>query len=732
MRKKLELLAPAASLTGLKAVIHAGADAVYFGGPRFGARAYAKNLKKEEVLEAIDFGHIHERKIIMAVNTLLKEQEMEEELYEYLLPFYEQGLDAVIVQDFGMFSFLKQHFPGLPIHASTQMTVAGTFGADLLAKQGAGRIVLSRELSLAEIKKIHEAVPVELESFVHGALCYSYSGQCLFSSILGGRSGNRGRCAQPCRLPYECYDENFHKISPGHSFYPLSLKDLCTIERIPQFAEAGVYSFKIEGRMKQPEYAAGVVSVYRKYMDIYLNYGKQEYKVRKEDVKKLFDLGNRSGFTEGYYNCRNGKEMLASAKPSHTKSNAVLQKDIRETYIDKEIKEKINGTFVFQKEKPAALTLQKGKVSVTKKGDIPAAAQKQPLTEEVLSDRLQKTGGTPFVFGHLAMEAEDGLFLAVSRINELRRSALGELEKALTEPYRRYDAHPGSSPEEKLNHKNITGEQGISLRVSLEDVHQFDSAVKFQEIDRIYLDSAALKRDNLVEEVNRLYEKAKKSGKEFYYILPAVFRFSTAEFYGKILPELNADGFLAKSYDALGFLLENHISPGRIVTDASLYAFSNRTGRSFSDLGTGGDTIPLELNGKELLSRSNENSEMIVYGYLPVMTCAQCIRKNVGKCDRRESLCYLKDRYGICFPVKNHCSECYNTIYNSRPLELYPLAEELKRHNITKFRMQFTIETAEEAGEILREWCHGVRNRFPSGAFREKDITYGHYKRGVE
>ena len=267
MVQKLELLAPAGSLETAKAVVYAGADAVYFGGEKFGARAYAGNLKQDEIKYAIDFGHMHGRKMILTVNTLLKEREMEEELYDYLLPYYEQGLDAVIVQDFGVMQFIRRNFKGLPIHTSTQMTAAGAEGAEFLVQAGAERIVLAREMSLEEIRKIHESVSVELESFVHGALCYCYSGQCLFSSMLGGRSGNRGRCAQPCRLPYDVYDINLKKQSGGRTGYPLSPKDLCTIEMIPELAGSGVYSFKIEGRMKQTEYAGGVVSVYRRYID---------------------------------------------------------------------------------------------------------------------------------------------------------------------------------------------------------------------------------------------------------------------------------------------------------------------------------------------------------------------------------------------------------------------------------------------------------------------------------
>ena len=318
-RKGLELLAPAGSPETFRAVLCAGADAVYLGGSQFGARAYAGYFTGPELLEALDYAHVHNRKVFLTVNTLLKNEEQKERLYEYLLPYYEAGLDAVIVQDYGVFHFIRENFKELPLHASTQMTVAGVEGARFLKEQGAQRIVTARELSLSELRAISDQVDVELESFVHGALCYCYSGQCLLSSMLGGRSGNRGRCAQPCRLPYTVLDEKKKSLNRKNP-YILSLKDMNTIEFLPKIAESGVYSFKIEGRMKSTSYASGVVSVYRKYMDLYLNEGAEAYRVTEEDKKKLYDFGNRSGFTDGYYHRHNGADMLTGAASAHNKA----------------------------------------------------------------------------------------------------------------------------------------------------------------------------------------------------------------------------------------------------------------------------------------------------------------------------------------------------------------------------------------------------------------------------
>lgn len=329
MKDRVEILAPAGSMECLKAAITAGADAVYTGGALFGARAYAHNLTEEELLEAIDYVHLHGRRLYLTVNTLIKDREMEKQMYDYLLPYYRQGLDAVIVQDIGLFRFVRKHFPDLPIHASTQMTLTGVDGAKFLEKEGAQRIVTSRELSMAEVKKIADETELEIESFVHGALCYCYSGQCLFSSFIGGRSGNRGQCAQPCRLLYRTPEAKRPQ-------YLLSLKDICTLELIPEMIESGIYSFKIEGRMKKPEYAAAVAFQYRKYADLYLKYYEEcpaeedpaayamkKYRVREEDRQMLLDLYNRGGFHTGYYHTQNGREMISLNRPNHAGVPAV-------------------------------------------------------------------------------------------------------------------------------------------------------------------------------------------------------------------------------------------------------------------------------------------------------------------------------------------------------------------------------------------------------------------------
>lgn len=689
--KELELLAPAGSLKTLKAVIHAGADAVYLGGSMFGARAYANNFNEEELLEAIRFGHIHGRKIILAVNTLLKEYELGQ-LYDYLRPYYEAGVDAVIVQDMGVMEFIKTHFPNLPIHTSTQMTITNVEGARLLKEQGVERVVTAREMSLEEIQRIHDEVGVELESFIHGALCYCYSGQCLFSSIIGGRSGNRGRCAQPCRLSYEVLQGE--KSLTGHHATPiLSLKDMCTLPFLYELADHGVYSFKIEGRMKTPEYAAGVVSIYRKYMDSYLDGSR--IPVEKKDIRALLELGNRGGFTNGYYYHHNDSDMLSGESASHNKSEGVLQDNIRREYVDTELKEKIKGKLILNKECPAKIEVQYGKIKVSYQGDMVLVAQNRPLTKEVVTEKITKTGNTPFVFENLEVTMDDDIFMPVNQLNQLRRGALEALEEALLKPYERTlpELVETSSAEtdrqttgNAIKEKQISGQSlsqtsgqqsadsSTEVRVLIEDAEQLPAVLKADFVDTVYLDCMLYTRENLIRKLSEDIDRVHASGKKAFYVFPFIFRQQTSLFYEKIMPELKKlplDGIMVRSLDEIAFIKEWGNENWQMVSDSNLYTYSNEASEYFYRLGMMQDTIPVELNRKEILRRENSRSEMIIYGRLPLMITAQCIHKNTLGCMHQPKVLNLKDRYSVHFPVKNFCSECYNVIYNSLPVCLF-------------------------------------------------------------
>lgn len=749
--KELELLAPAGSLKTLKAVIHAGADAVYLGGSMFGARAYANNFNEEELLEAIRFGHIHGRKIILAVNTLLKEYELGQ-LYDYLHPYYEAGLDAVIVQDMGVMEFIKTHFPNLPIHTSTQMTITNVDGARLLKEQGVERVVTAREMSLEEIQRIHDEVGVELESFIHGALCYCYSGQCLFSSIIGGRSGNRGRCAQPCRLSYEVLQGE--KSLTGHHATPiLSLKDMCTLPFLYELADHGVYSFKIEGRMKTPEYAAGVVSIYRKYMDSYLDGSR--IPVEKKDIRALLELGNRGGFTNGYYYHHNDSDMLSGESASHNKSEGVLQDNIRREYVETELKEKIKGKLILNKECPAKIEVQYGKIKVSYQGDMVLVAQNRPLTKEVVTEKITKTGNTPFVFEKLEVTMDDDIFMPVNQLNQLRRGALEALEEALLKPYERTlpELVETSSAEtdrqttgNAIKEKQISGQSlsqtsgqqsagsSTEVRVLIEDAEQLPAVLKADFVDTVYLDCMLYTRENLIRKLSENIDRVHASGKKAFYVFPFIFRQQTSLFYEKIMPELKKlplDGIMVRSLDEIAFIKEWGNENWQMVSDSNLYTYSNEAAEYFYRLGMIQDTIPVELNRKEILKRENSRSEMIIYGRLPLMITAQCIHKNMLGCMHQPKVLNLKDRYSVHFPVKNFCSECYNVIYNSLPVCLFKEDVTVKKIAPAALRLSFTTETEEEAEQILTIYGDIYKNGGILGQM-PMECTNGHFKRGVE
>lgn len=433
MDHKVELLAPAGNLDGFYGAISAGADAVYLAGSQYGARAYADNFSTGELLACIRYAHLLRKKVYLTVNTLVKEAELDN-LPVFLNPLVQEGLDGVIVQDFGVLGRIRECFPKLALHASTQMSVTGRHGAMLLKRLGIERIVPARELSLEEVRSLKRETGLEIECFIHGAMCYSYSGQCLFSSILGGRSGNRGRCAQPCRLPYRMTEGEFS----GKECYPLSLKDMCTLEILPLLMEAGIDSFKIEGRMKRPEYAAGVTALYRKYMDLCLE-GK-DAAPSKQDLNKLKELYVRSEVGTGYYFQGNGREMITLRSPAYNGSNELYLAEIKERYLDKKKRLPIRERAFFQKGKPAELWVCSSQAPerwVKVRGLTVEEAAKAPLTRENIINQLTKLGDTPFVMdkefhqGEPEIILEDGIFYPLKGLNDLRRSSLEMLEEVL-------------------------------------------------------------------------------------------------------------------------------------------------------------------------------------------------------------------------------------------------------------------------------------------------------------
>lgn len=434
--KRVELLAPAGSFQSVVAAVNAGADAVYMGGRRFGARAYADSAQAEGedmVMEAIRYCHLFSVKLYMTVNILFKDDELKE-LFSYIKPYYEAGVDGLIMQDLGAVRRIRAMFPDLEVHASTQQTITSVAGARMAQHFGMTRAVVSRELSLQEIRKIHDESGMELEVFCHGAMCYSYSGACFMSSLLGGRSGNRGRCAGTCRLCYE---------TAGQKGYYLSMKDMQTIELLPELIEAGAYSFKIEGRMKSPLYTAGVVSVYRKYLDRALDCidrkrgaanheSASDYRVAEEDLRTLREIFDRGG-TSSYLKKHNGADMIALSEKKFRAVDQTVTDRIQAAYIDRNRTITVDAAMDMTVGAPAVLTLSDaaGRMVTAVSEDLVLPAEQRPVQATEVEARLRKTGGTAFTLGDVQVSVHGDAFYPVGRLNELRRTALALYEEEI-------------------------------------------------------------------------------------------------------------------------------------------------------------------------------------------------------------------------------------------------------------------------------------------------------------
>lgn len=705
--KDFELLAPAGNLEIFKGVIESGADAVYVGGSMFGARAYANNFTEDELLEAIDFAHLRGVKVYLTVNTLIKNSEFSK-LYDYLLPYYKRGLDAVIVQDIGVVKAIHEYFPSLEIHTSTQMTVTGADGVRFLSQFGVTRVVMAREVSLAEMKRIHEETGMELEAFVHGALCYSYSGQCLFSSILGGRSGNRGRCAQPCRLPYT--------VEGKKDEYILSLKDMCGIKALDKLHDAGVYSLKIEGRMKQLEYACGVVKYYRSYID-------SMKPVTDADYDRIKALGNRCGFTDRYYFDHNGSDMVTYVKPNFVSNAAEPSPEKRKLSIE--------GELVLREGEPGSLTVKRGDVTYKASIEPVSAALKAPLDKKAAIDRINKTGDTDFEFSHIKAQIGENVFVPNGALNKLRRDAISGLCDKLLKKYYRNDARYADIssmcelPEHVVKSDAVHEDGAVNAKdytaiCSCMTRAQLDTLISYDCFDVFYLDFDMYDRNTLIQQFADDVKCLTKRNKKVYLMLPTIFRADSSDYFVSIAKELDKvsfEGFVVKNYEEL-YLTENLFTGKKVILDHNMYTFNDVSKSAFFEHGVSGDTVPLELNSREIMHRNNIGSQMIVYGYYPLMTTANCVHKNTKGCDKKQKLIYLKDRYNKSFAVCNNCKECYNTIYNSLPTMLTKNIGKLKEAGIRSFRYSFTIETPKQIKAVMDD--------------KVAEYTNGHYKRGVE
>ena len=711
MKRELEILAPAGDIEIFKSVIDAGADAVYFGGQMYSARASAANLSFEEAEDAIAYAHVRGKKAYITTNTLLKNKELGRDFYDNIRHFYEMGTDAFLVQDMGVFSFIKEYFPDAVIHMSTQCNISSEYGVRYFLEKGASRIVLARELSLDEIRRIYEETHAEIEAFVHGALCVCYSGQCLMSSMIGSRSGNRGKCAQPCRLGYEVFDEKGKVGSPGE--YVLSPRDLCGVSRISEMFDAGVMSFKIEGRLKSKSYATGVVSVYRKYADRLLE--GRDTKVSKEDMEFLAGVGSRSGFTDLYLDKKNGKNLITYGSPALTYSG--------EEYETEKSRVLLKGEFYAREGENIRLSASIGEISVESVGETCQKAEKRGTTTMDIAKQLGKTGESDFAWKKLDIDASEGIFIPTGALNGLRRECLSAIRHELIKrdirealPYKKHSVAASNKPDNAHEVFALCNDVEMAHFLAGEDVI---SVLGLSHV-LLYED----KGDGIISTVKGL-------GKRIMIMLPPVVRGDTADSFEKVGEKYFADRqllFMASSYDGLEFLKEKGIMPEQIVLSPRLYTMNDLATGFFKEEGFAYDMVPWELNRGELSHRDNSKGLLYIYGRMPLMYMANCTHSNLKGCDKRPELLSLHDRKDASFPLYNDCSICMNTLYNSLPTSLLSDMDEIGYLGMAGYVIDLCHEKTDMAKKVL-----AVYRRSKTGGEASLDFktTRGHYKRGV-
>ncbi len=716
---KPELLSPAGDYECFIAAINAGADAVYLGASRFSARANARNLSEDDLIRALDIAHINGKKIYLTVNTLVKEHEMDD-LYDLLYVPYMNGLDAVIVQDTGVMSFIRDNFPDIPIHVSTQAAVTDTEGALFFKDLGATRIVPARELSLDEIKAMVDQTGMELECFIHGSLCYSYSGKCLLSSFIGGRSGNRGRCAQPCRLSYD-------------GKYPLSLKDLCTIDIIPELIDAGIRSFKIEGRMKSSSYVYGVTSIYRKYIDMWCELNK--YCVDDDNRKRLISYYTRSGNCQGYYHMHNGRDMITPDSPSYISNDGDDNDGIMT-----EPARKISITCTIRKREPVTVSADLEGHHVHVVTDVvPEEAVNAALTCDGVRKQLVKCGNTGFEVEDITLILDDGLFIPNGKLNSIRRKVISDLKDEILAGFRRPEADGICKKvyTQFNRHGSVNGSCTPHCRPSVKicvlNEEQFEYALK-TEADALIIPS---------ELYSSLSEKGMSlpAGKDLYIRLPYIIRGNGRSNSPEKIKELIAEceglneikGFYVSDHEAIT-ILRNCQYNGRIIGDIHLYVFNRRSFVTYMNTGVTGFTYPVEQNERELEDLDMPGQELIVYGRLPVMISANCIYNTKNGCEYRLNGhdIYITDRKGCRMFVRCDCSSCTNVIYNSVRLDITDQRRIFKKLLPSAVRFDFTDETGPQLSSLMKGYFASVSSEGYTEHILIADHTRGHINRGVD
>lgn len=783
--KKIELLAPAGTIESLYGAVNGGADAVYLGGSKFSARAYASNFDEENMIKAVDYCHIYGVKIYVTVNTLLKEEELGEAL-EYAIFLYKIGVDGLIIQDVGLAKLIRSELPDFELHASTQMTVHNFEGAKLLQDMGFKRIVLSRELSLDEIRYISNNLDIETEIFIHGALCICYSGQCLMSSLIGGRSGNRGRCAQPCRLPYSLIEEGSEKEERG---YLLSPKDISVFNSIEDIVLSGATSLKIEGRMKRPEYVAGVVDTYRRAIDkVFTKDNTIDYALEN---KKLMQLFNREGFSRAYLYGNEGKDMMAYNFPKNTglllgkvdkdftivlkedislkdgvrngengftvskiiKGNKEVEKgysgekvkihpsnykpgDILFKTSDVELlksyedfyetsyrrKIKLSLNIDFKVNSPIIISTEIGGEKLQAEGEIVQKALKRPLDKNKIIENLTKTGDTPFQFEEIIFNNYDEGFLPISSINEVRRILLDKVLSKIVNSYKRRTKRDESYIKKCIS--NIKEKEIPEVLVFLTKKEQLKGALEL-EVKDIAINPFI--RNNEID-----MEDLKKENINIYLKVPNIIKgeFSfVCSFIEKNLPYIK--GIITANLGVIKKFKER-VS---IIGDYKLNVFNSESLNFYNDF-IQGSCISVELNKKEIEKtfKKSINSQILLYGKIEVMVSEYCpIGSTFGGkskdsgcdnyCNKKEFK--LIDRMGEKFLT---CTDkfCRSYIYNPVSLNLIPNINEINKMGINHYRLDFIDENYEEVVEVITATLNKTWNR------EFNNYTRGHYKRGVE
>ncbi len=648
-----ELLAPAGSLKALEAAVDGGADAVYFGAPSFNARIRAQNFTDGELEEAFRLCRAYGVKAYVTLNTLMLDREAEE-FVRVAEKIYRMGADAAIVADLGGASYLKKYLPELELHASTQMSCHSAAGAIELANLGFSRVVCARELSFENICSVVDKSPVEIETFIHGALCVSHSGQCLFSSLVGGRSGNRGECAQPCRLPFKV---------DGKEKYPLSLKDLCLAPYIPQIIDSGVASLKIEGRMKSPEYVRAVTAVYRKLLD-------ERRSADGEEMKYLASVFSRDGFTDGYFKSDISSRMLGVRLDENKENSRTLEPFDR---IKRRIPIDIKASF--EEGVPCKLSLTRGERTVTVFGDAPERAINAPLSRENIEKSLTKLGGTPFETKNIDISLKGEIMIPVSKLNALRRAALDALAgspcRGKTEIEFSHADRPLSQPKKRTARFLSVGQ------VTKDAIEYFDE---------IYLPAAG-------------FEMPEGGEGKVGVVVPAVIMDSEEAHVSKMLKNAAEKGAGYALAGNLGHIRLARAAGLEVRGDFRLNVFNRAAARELASLGISEFIASPELTPAQC---RDIGGSAVVYGRIPLMTVEKCVIREVADCDKCGKGCVaLTDRRGIKFPVFRE-QDHRNVIYNSFPTYMADREDDLIKYGIGYRHFIFSDETGAEVNEVIR------------------------------